>query len=414
MQERIMKDSMLRRDHFNDFDMDSPEFNEEYEQVLEELPKCPVAHSKVGRGYHVVNRQEDVRTIAQDWQTFSNAEGMFPNRPEGMPFALPEEIDPPYQKNWRIALNKFWTAKRVAEYADSVREQVNFLIDGFIEKGSCDFYAEFASVLPGRVFFAILLHAPLDDLQRMIKVVDTALMGPVEERGLAWTEIHRYIEAYLKTRMDEPPRGDYIDAIIEGVPDATGEPCSWQDKVAVATLFLSGAVGTTAAAISGMVLHLARNPQDRAMLADNPDLHDSAVEEFIRLNSPVVAVSRTATRDGEIAGTSFKAGDRVCVNYAAASRDPEVYQNPAKFDPRRDQSQSAVFGMGPHRCIGSHLARLEVKLALEAVLSRMDDISVVPEVKITYTTGVVRVMNNLPIRFAPGQIGGPLDEISGF
>jgi cytochrome P450 len=286
------EDISSTRDHFTDFDMDSPEFNEQYDQVLDDmLERCPVAHSTVGRGYYVVNRQADVRRVAQDWKTFSSRDGMYPNRPAGMPPVLPEEVDPPYHKNWRVALNKHFSAKRVAGCADSIREQVTALIDGFVERGNCDFVAEFAALLPGRVFFATLPKAPLDDLAALVSVVDDAIMGTPEQQGPAWTELHRYIDGYLEQRQDQPPRDDFVDAILAGVPDGTGEPCSWDDKVNVATLFLSGAVGTTASAIAGVALHLATHPQDREYLAAHPEAHGPAVEELIRIHSPVVALA---------------------------------------------------------------------------------------------------------------------------
>lgn len=391
------------RDHFNDFDLDSPEFNSDYDIVLTELlDRCPVAQSKVGRGYYVVNRQEDVRRVAQDWRTFSSTDGMFPNRPEGMPKVLPEEIDPPYHTNWRAALNKHFTVRKVAEWEDSVREQVDALIDNFIEDGECDFVKDFAALLPGRVFFVTLLQAPLDDLDRLVQVVDDAIMGSPEAQGPAWARLHEYIEGYLKERQQRPPRGDFIDSILEGADTEDGSPCSWEDKVNVATLFLSGAVGTTASAIGSMALHLATHPQDRDWLAAHPDQHESAIEELLRLNSPVTGTSRTATKPVEVAGTRIQPGDRVVVNFAAACRDPQVYDAPLEFRPDRDQTRSAVFGLGPHRCVGSHAARLELKASLQQILLRLPDLTLKTSAEVTYSTGLLRIINELPVTFTAG------------
>jgi cytochrome P450 len=392
------------RDHFRDFDTDSPEYNEHYDEVNNALlEQCPVAESKVGIGYYVVSRQDDVRHVAQDWQTFSSVDGMYPNRPEGMPPVLPEEIDPPYHTNWRAALNRYFTVKKVMVMEEPIREQVTALIDDFVEEDSCDLIKEFAALVPGRVFFAVLLGAPLEDLDRMVGVVDDAVMGSPEVRGPAWADLHVYIEGYLKQRQKEPPRDDFIDAILVGVDQENGEPCSWDDKVNVATLFLSGAVGTTASAIGGMVRYLVLNPDVRDWLIENPDMHDKAIEEFLRLNSPVTILSRTATKDAEVAGKRVKEGDRVAVNYAAACRDPEVYKCPMDFDPERDQTQSAVFGLGPHRCIGSHLARLEIKVALQELLRRVPDISLQPGAELTYSTSLLRILDSLPVEFTPGK-----------
>jgi cytochrome P450 len=345
-----------------------------------------------------------VRRVAQDWQTFSSEDGMYPNRPEGMPPVLPEEIDPPYQTNWRKALNKFFTPKRVVEMEEPVREQVNALIDEFIDDGEADLVKQFAALLPGRIFFAVLLDAPLEDLERMVVVVDDAIMGPIDEQGAAWEALHDYIEGYLRKRQTEPPRDDFIDAILAGVDQADGEPCSWDDRVNVATLFLSGAVGTTASAIGAMIRHLAEDPELRGWLIMHPEAHDKAVEEFLRMYPPATILSRTATTEVEVAGQEFKKGDRVCVNYSAASRDPQVYECPANFDLERDQTQSTAFGLGPHRCIGAHVARLEIKVALAELLRRLPDFSIKPGTELTYSTGLLRILDSLPVEFTPAGL----------
>jgi cytochrome P450 len=317
---------------------------------------------------------------------------------------LPEEIDPPYQTNWRKALNRFFTPKMTVEMEEPIRRQVDGLIDGFIGDGEADLVKQFAALLPGRVFFAVLLEAPLEDLERMVVVVDDAIMGPTDQQGAAWEALHVYIEGYLKAREQESPREDFIDAILAGVDQADGEPCSWDDKVNVATLFLSGAVGTTASAIGGMVRHLAEHPELREWLTANPEQHDKAVEEFLRLYPPATLLSRTATVDVEIAGHQFEKDDRVCVNYAAAARDPEVYDSPSDFEVSRDHSLSTVFGLGPHRCIGAHVARLEIKIALQELLHRLPDFSIKPGAELTYSTGLLRILDSLPVTFTPGRL----------
>ena len=134
------------RDWATDFDINAPEFSERFEEVLDELvEKCPVAHSPVGHGYHVFNRHEDVRRCGQDWKTFSSADGYQVNRPEGSVLILPEESDPPYHNEWRRALNPFFAPKVVNAFEDDVRTYANELIDTFIDKGSCDFVADFAA-----------------------------------------------------------------------------------------------------------------------------------------------------------------------------------------------------------------------------------------------------------------------------
>ncbi|MGW6497686.1 cytochrome P450 [Nonomuraea angiospora] len=390
------------RDHFHDFDLDSPEFNDDFVEVIDDLVQhCPVARSNVGHGYYVVNRQEDVRTVGQNWETFSSAEGFQPNRPEGMPFMYPEESDPPYHNRWRSALNGYFSPRAVRSYEGSIREHANHLIDQFVERGECDFVADFAATLPGRVFFSSYMGVPLDDLPPLIKAIDDALFGPLEGRAQGWGTALGYINAYLERRLEEEPRGDFVDAVLKGVELDSGEPCPWQHKVSVVTDLLAGGLGTTTYLLAGMTYHLATHPADRARLAADPALHDKAIEEFVRVYAPVVALGRTVKEEVEIGGHTFKKGDWVMLNYAAACRDPRAYENPKTVDIDRDLPVNAAFGFGPHRCIGSHLARIEGKVVMQEFLRRIPDFSLKPGAAITYTTGLTRAMNNLPLVFEP-------------
>lgn len=396
------------RDHFTDFDLDSPEFNDDFVDVIDDLARhCPVAKSNVGHGYYVVNRQEDVRAVGQNWEAFSSAEGFQPNRPDGMPFMYPEESDPPYHNRWRTALNGHFSPRVVRSYEGAIREHTNLLIDQFIERGECDFVADFAASLPGRVFFSSYMGVPLDDLPPLIKAIDDALFGPLEGRPQGWGTALGYINAYLERRQHEEPRGDFVDAVLKGVELDTGEPCPWEHKVSVVTDLMAGGLGTTTYLLAGMTHHLATHPDDRARLAKDPALHDRAIEEFVRVYAPVVALARVVTQEVEVGGHTFVKGDWVMLNYAAACRDPHAYDNPKEVDIDRDLPVNAAFGFGPHRCIGSHLARLEGKVVLQELLRRMPEFTLAPGAEVTYTTGLTRAMNNLPLVFAPGRRENP-------
>ncbi len=390
----------FKRDFSTDFHVEDPEFNERFEEVLDELvATCPIGRSNVGHGYWVVNRHEDVRRCAQDWKTFSSAEGYQVNRPEGSVLILPEESDPPYHDTWRTKLNPFFGPAEIASYESAVRTYANELIDRFIERGECDFVADFAAQLPGMVLFNCLIPVPINELPELFQTIDTGTFGPLDERAACFVKVYEFLGDYLARRRDEDPRGDVVDVIVAGV-DRDGAPCPWEDKVSVLTDLVFGGLATTTHVMSGALHHLALNDDDRRALVAEPQLIPQAVEEFVRLFPPVVAVARAVTTDTEIAGQSIAAGEWIVLNFAAASRDPNVVDNPTKLDVRRETVVHSAFGLGVHRCLGSHLARLELRVTVEEFLRRIPEFTLRPGTSPSYETGQLRTMKNVQLTFA--------------
>ncbi len=394
-----MTEQQFGRDMFADFDIDDPRFNEHFTDVLDEfVAKCPVARSNVGKGYYVLNRFEDVRKAGQDWRTFSSAKGFQPNRAEGIPYLYPEESDPPYHDEWRRVLNPFFGPRAVAEFENQIRADAKELIDNFVDKGSCDFVAEFGAELPGRAFFKNLIHVPVEDLPMLLEAMDNGVYGPMEERAESFNKAFAYLGEHLAKRRDNPGPGDLVDVIAAGV-DKDGGTCPWEDRVSIITDLTLGGIATTTYVMSGAIHHLATHPEDRKALAEDPSLIPNAIEEFARVFPPVVALGRTVTKDVELGGTQFKEGDFVLLNYASASRDPDAVEDPTTLDIRREGVAHTAFGVGVHRCIGSHLARLELRVVLEEFLSRIPDFEVAPGAEPKYETGVLRTMTTLPLVF---------------
>ncbi len=394
----------VKRDHFHDFDLDSAEFTAEYEDVLGSLvARCPVAHSDVAGGYWVVSRYEDVRECAQDWQTFSSEGGFEPGRGgDGGAKLYPVELDPPYQTRWRTALGPHFGPRAIRTRTDSIREQVDALLDAFSERGTTDFVEEFAAHLPGRVFFGTFLGVPLDDLPFIQTATDNAMRGPMEGRPEAWGQVAGYLDAYLRTREKEPPRGDFVDVVLAGVEDHDGNPCSWEHKLFVMIDLLAGGIGTTTYLLAGMAHHLATHPEDRQRLQDDHDLWPGAIEELIRFYGSIVALGRTATQETEVAGQRIEKGDFLMLSFAAACRDPKLFDDPHVVDIDRKIAVNPAFSFGPHRCIGSHIARLEATVALEAILERLPDLRPADGTGPTYSNSTItRNMDTLPLVFTP-------------
>jgi cytochrome P450 len=394
-----------KRDHFSDFDLDSPEFTEEYEQVLGDLvEKCPVAHSKVAGGYWVVSRYEDVRACAQDWETFSSEAGGFePGRAEAEAKLYPVELDPPYQTRWRNVLGPYFAPRAIREREESIREQADILIDTFIEKGECDFVADFAAHLPGRVFFGTFLGVPFSELQGIQDATDAAMRGPMEGRPAGWDIVGKFLGDYLMQRQEEPPRGDFVDVVLAGVEDHDGQPASFTHKMFIMIDLLAGGIGTTTFLLAGMANHLATNPEDKARLMADPSLHANAVEELIRYYSSIVALGRTAMKDTDVAGQPIAKGDFLMLSFAAACRDPSVFPDPNRIDIDRKIAVNPAFSFGPHRCIGSHVARLEGMVTLERLLARMPDLQLKPGTAPVFSNSTItRNLDSLQLVFTPG------------
>lgn len=386
----------LGHDVFNDFDFNHPIFNERINDVLDEqLRLCPIARSNVGSGYWWVTRNEDIKRIGQDWRTFSSAQGYQPNRMEGMPWIYPVEMDPPYQTAWRRVLNPHLTPAVVESFMPAIRDDVNELIDRFVDKGECEFISEFGVILPGWAFFKNSLGLSVDMLDELVTTMEASLFGPIDERVNQLKRSFVFLDEYLKQRENEPPRGDMIDTILAGVTYPDGTEAPWEHKLGIAADLTIGGIGTTTYVMGSALHYLAEHPEVRKQLIENPAMMPSAVEEFIRAFPPVIGLGRVCMKDTVVAGTLIKEGDFTVLAYGAASRDPRVVEDPQKIDLSRDSVVHATFGVGPHRCIGSHVARANLTCTIEEWLRRIPDFSIKPGTEPSYETSQLRQMVDL-------------------
>lgn len=386
------------RDVFKDFDYEDPEFNKQMYEVLDtQLEHCPVSRSNKGAGYWWVTRNEDIRKVGQNWKTFTSTKGYQPNRPEGLPFLYPEESDPPRHTAWRNALNPFLSPNACKDYEPQVRQDVNDLIDRFIDRGECEFISEFGSILPGWAFFKNVIGVPVEQLSGLVEGVEKGTFLPGDEKIPHMQGVFATLEAYLKQRAEEPPRGDMVDAILKGVEYEDGRPAPWEHKLSVLVDLTFGGIATTTYVMASALNHLANNPSDRKLLIENPGMMGNALEEFARVFPPIVGLGRTATQDTELNGQQIKEGDFVMMAYSAGSRDPRVVDDPTRIDITRESVLHTTFGVGPHRCIGSNLARVEIATTLSEWLRRIPDFSVKPGTQPIYETGFLRSMRRLEL-----------------
>jgi cytochrome P450 len=387
-------DAKFQRDFRHDYDLGDPELNERWDDLLAAMHAgCPVARSKVGEGYWVVNRYEDVTRCAREWATFSAADGFMVNRPEGLPYFAPGECDPPLHDKLRAVLGPFFRPKAVASLEQTIRAHADRLIDVFIGDGAVDVVSSFANPLPQVVFSVAVAGMDPADMPYLLEVF--SLSGPMEQRAVNFELGITRIEQYLRERSLAPARGDIIDALLA----FEHEGYSWMDKVGTLCQLTIGGIGTTGFAFSGGLHHLATHPHDRQLLVNNPAAIPRAIDEFLRMFMGAPNMARRVKADVEVSGTAMAAGDRVLLSFGAASRDPAICERPNELDITRTVNRHLAFGAGNHSCIGASLARLILQIGYEQFLARIPEFEVEDGFEPRYETGNTRHMVSLPVHF---------------
>jgi cytochrome P450 len=397
-------------EHYDPF---HPELAERMWDVVEHLrAHCPVAHSDVSmqgspiEGLWVLTRYEDICDVLRDPQTFSSDPIKFhpelAERPLG--HFPPISLDPPLHQKWRLLLNPRLTPKALADFEPGIRKIVTNLINDFIEEGHCDFVDQLARLLPSRMFFQVLFGIEdTEEVDRCLVWSDKVLYeqdGSPEflEAMMAWIE---WIGEFVSARRAAPRREDLIDALLFGTID--GELLSDRDITGAIQILTLGAFETTSDASSAIMLKLAEHADVQSRLRKDPSLIPTVFDEILRVETPVISLSRICTRDVEIGDKQLKAGDQLLMHFGAANRDPDVFDNPTECEWDRPNNRHIAFGLGPHRCIGSNTARLNLRIIFEEVLARMDNIQVTPgetpqQAPATMTWG----LKHLPISFIAG------------
>ena len=388
------------------FDFVSPELALHLPETLAHMrERHPVAWSEEHGGYWVVTRYEDVLRVAQDWQTFSSAHGVSVPETTMAVVAIPEHIDPPLHRVYKRLINAHFTPAVVHRYEEPTRALVTRLIDDVIEAGSCEFMAAFARPLPGLAFFDLVLNAPPDEVEA-INEMATAASDPTDpERGKAWAGMYAWITAFVERRRHEPPRGDVVDAVL--VAEIEDRPITEDEIIGIIQLLILGGLETTAGALGQAMIRFARDPELPQLLRREPDRVPAAVEELLRLDPPFVAIARTAMCDTEVGGQAILQGQKVMIYWAAANRDDAEFGCPATFDLDRRSNRHLSFGAGPHRCAGSTLARMNLRMAIEQLTARLDDIRLEAGAEpIPFHSALNRAPLTVPITFTPGARAG--------
>ena len=326
-----------------------------------------------GYGTWVIVRAEDQRRVLQDAETFSSRRHLFEKAlGEDLP-TIPLEIDPPAHGAYRSLLNPLLSPKRVMALESAVRTRAVELIETLRPRGECEVMEDFA--LPYAVgVFLDFLGLPQDRRGEFLGWANKQLHGTPEERGEAIRTVVAFMRELVALRRREPA-DDFVTFVVQAELD--GRQLDDREAVGMAALLFIAGLDTVAAAIGFDLRYLAEHPDRQDALRRDPSGIPLAVEELLRA-FPTVLLTRIAARDTELHGIRIKAGDRVSCPSMVANRDPKEFADPDRIDLGRIGNRHVAFAYGPHRCLGSHLARRELVIGLEEWLARMPPFRIKP------------------------------------
>jgi cytochrome P450 len=390
----------------SDYDILDPTLAVPFDRLAELREKCPVSYVPRYEGYWLVTRYADVRRVVTEWETFSNRSTTIPYFVAGGldDGTIPLETDPPDHTHYRAILNPLFSPGRMKALGDQIRARAIELLDAFAGRGECDFIAEFAHPLPSSMFVA-LMGWPAEDSADFARWTDEILVGnpggtPEEDMAVrqnANEAAQNYFRQSIAERRRSPVEGDFTNVLLEA-KFADERPLTDSELVRALRLLMLGGLHTVRASLGFGMIHLARNPEQRQRLIDDPSLIPTAVEEILRMDAPVTT-ARVVAKPVRLGDAEMLPGDKVLVSLPSAGYDPAEFECPTEFKVDRNPNRHLTFSAGPHRCVGSNLARVELSIAFEEILRRIPDFEVVAEPARHHTQ--VRGLFELPIRFTP-------------
>jgi cytochrome P450 len=352
--------------------------------------ECPVVTSDMGGfGVTMISRYEDVLAAFRSPERFTSAAGQLGLGEQPL---LPLEVDPPIHSSYRRLLNPHFVPRQIELLEPEVRRVVTELIDGFVDRGSCDIHADLATPLPSSIFMA-LMGLPTEDLDMFFQWRDNTIRPDVEPgdfegaqriRDETATAISDYFRAAIAERRSEPD-GSLLSELVHG--EVAGRPLDEAELLGISHLLLLGGLDTVTATLDCMIDYLATHPEHRRELVDDPSLIPAAVEELLRFLTPVMVIPRTAAVDQQLCGVDIAAQAGVVLVVGAANTDEEVF-GPPGVDFHREQNKHLAFGAGHHLCLGAHLARLELRVTLEELHRRIPDYRLAEGSEVHYSPGI--------------------------
>jgi cholest-4-en-3-one 26-monooxygenase len=361
-----------------------------------------------GPGYWAITRYDDVVALSSD-KRLSSSGGRTttgtPREPGSNAADILVVTDPPRHTQLRALVNKAFTPRVIASLEPFVQGLVDEIVDDLSARKACDFAAEVAARIPFTVICQ-LLGVPEEDRGALSHAVGHFMESrahvymPSRGGGSGRNDLelaHYFLE--LANERGRAPRDDLVSRLVGAEVD--GATLDDPDVLALATLLFIAGSETTMNAISGGLLAFIEHPSQRRRLAEEPTLWPRAVEEILRWVSPVLnGMVRTAMDDIDARGVRIPRGDKVTLWYPSANRDEDIFTDPFRFDVGREPNPHVGFGAGPHFCLGASLARLEIRVTLQTVLARWQNLELAGEVARLWSN-VSNAIEHLPVRYRP-------------
>jgi cytochrome P450 len=397
-----------------DYDIFSPEYIKDPFPVWDEIrSECPVGHSERYMGSWMPTRWDDLFAIAQDFRHFSSQNvlvapfvvdaGYIPTEDDNQfadVAAPPITADPPLHTWSRKLLLPPFSMRSVEKWEQLTRDHCNALIDGFIDAGAADGAVDYAQQIPPFVI-ASMLGVPRDMTDTFTGWVrDVLELGFANPEGAvhARRALLTFLWGHIQERRQNP--GDDLISYLAQA-EVEGRPVPDQHILGTGFLIVVAGIDTTWSSIGSAVWHLAQHPGDRHRIANEPEIINMAIEELLRAYSPVT-MARYVAEDIDYKGCPMKEGDRVLMNFPAANRDPDKFPDADKVIIDRATNPHIAFGAGIHRCAGSNLARMEMRVAIQELLKRIPDFELSDPGAVTWAGGQVRGPRSMGIKFPAG------------
>jgi cytochrome P450 len=388
-----------------DWDHADPAYNQNAHQIWDQLRgTCPVAHTDRYGGAWLPVTHADVSAVARDTDHFSSEGAVLSNKPPRDQWismapiggAPPITSDPPFHADARRLLLPAFSPQVVAEWEPEIRRLCNDLIDNMGDIETVDAAVQYAQNIPVYVI-ARMLGLPLEDsdyFRETVHMVLEEIGAEFGERQGAFEKLDAYLGMHVRDHI-ENPKDDLIGFLLNA--KIYDQPLSPEHVVGTIILLMVAGIDTTWSSIGSSIWHLAQHPSDLQRMVNEPELLPTAIEELLRMYAPVT-MARIVSQDAEIGGCPVKRGDSVLLPFPAANRDPEVFPDADKVIIDREENRHVAFGLGIHRCLGSNLARLELRVAVEVFIQRFPKFELAEPSAVTWSLGQVRGPRKLPVR----------------
>lgn len=349
-------------------------------------------YTPLNGGHWVATRAQDIYDIYRDSERFSNHGVALFREQHGARF-IPGEIDPPLHSAFRMALNPETSPRRVKSFEEASRKLSSDLIDGLVDQGACEFHDAVAEKMPIYNFLTFI-DLPLDHAEILLPFVSTiSRSSDMEAFAAALAALHAYVDDRMDERITTTTDdfiGRLVNANIDGRP-ITREEC----RVTVLNVMLGG-LDTVTGSMGFFMNFLARNPDHRRKLVDNPDMIPEAIEELLRRHG-IFNTGRLVKQDCEFNGVHLRENDLILLPTSLHNLDERRFPDPLKVDFERSDKNHLTFGVGIHRCLGSNFARAQLRILLEEWLTRIPDFSIAPGAEVVVKSGRANSVLTLPL-----------------